>query len=360
MAKQKKRCPGGAWRQYVAQQTRGSKGLPRLTQLAEQYAALPLAERAELQVAGSLATAAARLDPGNRRRGIDVRQVRARAQLRLDMAHWERSLAAGLDEDHRQLAVVAHGEATGTGVKGALAMARAHRRMDLAKVEQERAEGARALQTYVEGAGKVGLDLAQAAMPAANLGGLIPVPSPPGLYCMRFQPPLLDTAESVMSVLGANHRATNMARCLDEDWRRRHTTLMHDTCPPCGPTVRESRCKTAGVCLCCPSGKLLLTFSNRFIQAIKQVCPVDSDNRKLLANGKLVALLQGTPAEREGQDGQEHPQGTVHNQLFFHIALQYFSPYRPTFHMVLPAAAPPGEPAADERRLYVQATPSGG
>ena len=196
-------------------------------------------------------------------------------------------------------------------------------------------------------------------MPAANLGGLIPVPSPPGLYCMRFQPPLLETAESVMSVLGANHRATNMARCLDEDWRRRHTTLMHDTCPPCGPTGQESRCKTAGVCLCCPSGKLLLTFSNRFIQAIKQVCPVDSDNRKLLANGKLVALLQGTPAEREGQDGQEHPQGNVHNQLFFHIALQYFSPYRPTFHMVLPAAAPPGEPAADERRLYVQATPSG-
>ena len=120
-------------------------------------------------------------------------------------------------------------------------------------------------------------------------------------------------------------------------WRRMHFKVRHNTLQPVLLSRRRQKkptCLEAGVKLCGTDGQLVWRFY-LFVQKVLKSFTRRPQERKHLEDGRIVLRLDcreyDTKAGRIAIDefGVEAPT----TSLFAHIALHYFSPYRPTYRI---------------------------
>ena len=121
-------------------------------------------------------------------------------------------------------------------------------------------------------------------------------------------------------------------------WRRMHFKVRHSTLQPVLLSRRRQKkptCLEAGVKLCGTDGQLVWRFY-LFVQNVLKSFTRRPQERKHLEDGRIVLRLDcreyDTKAGRIAIDefGVEAPT----TSLFAHIALHYFSPYRPTYRIL--------------------------
>ena len=93
------------------------------------------------------------------------------------------------------------------------------------------------------------------------------------------------------------------------------------------------------MCVCSDAaGVAVARRCKRFTNHMKQVCGVNSQERTDLRDGKLVVRLVG-PAGKAGEAADvEEERPPI--DMWFHIGLQYLSPYELTLWRVQPVADP--------------------
>ena len=196
----------------------------------------------------------------------------------------------------------------------------------------------------------------QAALPNLDLSGLArltPVPSMRGTF-VRVHPEYIPkSAARVISLAYAHSQRNSLGPAVDVAWEAANARVMHSESGPPAATAEPSRCLKFGVCVCKRGNPKLWNFKNDVFKATKAALPWSSDPvaHKLCGDGFLVFEFEPWVSFAAGGE----PEGFVRPSIYMHVGMFYFSPYRPTFHLLTRAAAPAGEPAEDETRRFVKA-----
>ena len=163
---------------------------------------------------------------------------------------------------------------------------------------------------------------------------LQPVPQQACLECDVVP----DIGSAVAKVCSASHAAKDIAgrsdsAALAASWNRRHNIVRHTEAQAIPDEDQEAKwkCWRFGCCICCADGKRLYRVRNAVLRAMKRAFPSKSDRRQLQAQGAIFIALR---SQAPGGDG---PVDLVDgdNLLIFHIGLQYFKPYRPTYQEMI-------------------------
>ena len=158
----------------------------------------------------------------------------------------------------------------------------------------------------------------------------------------------IDPCQAIASWASCNARRSNVQRALKEDWARRAQPVRTASDVAQEPPSRKAVCLDMGRCVCSQTGKELLRQRNQLLKSLKELLSSKvSGEKAMLENGQVVLLLQeervpvsaaalGSYATRLLQmDTNEEAQAPkLCGKVWLHIAMQYFSPYRPTFQLL--------------------------
>ena len=159
-------------------------------------------------------------------------------------------------------------------------------------------------------------------------------------------------AVDVASLAAAKSRSCNLQSSVQKDWKQRHSTLLVEGTAEAEPEERTAKaCFEHGFCVCRGSGLQVFAMRNRFLRFLKQHIPRSSADRKnLLHSGWIVVQLKQTNRRpqrwahgartfceaRSLQERQRSPSsGASRITIWLHIGLRYWSPYRPTFQVLV-------------------------
>ena len=113
----------------------------------------------------------------------------------------------------------------------------------------------------------------------------------------------------------------------------------------------RSLCYQLGICVCSPDGINLRRRVDAFTLFLKAVFPFRSESRTALVSGHFAVKLTAAPLDYEAIVGDVDSV----KDIWYHIGLQYQSPWETTFWEVRPVPDL-GEVAPDPRRVYVSGT----
>lgn len=348
---------GGAWRAFVRKNSLGQRGSPDFRVLAGRYNAGAEGGQVdieELQRVGKAARVAGKLNPprpGHSAFGPKGRQMQRRALTDLRAALTD--FAKSLDKENRAWEVGERASSTGQPLQICLSLARSALRATSLHDRRAREQLLTELQAYENGPGKEMLDrLRQEHTWLANFD-LRPLPTPKGVLVEAL--PGDGGGEVLERAIAWAHgtKASKLSSGLRESWAEMHRTLLEDECGDFKDVpVQVSECLTAGVCLCCESGKELKRLRNNFLGAMKRAFKCNSPQGSALGGGSIVVRMLCSP--RDGDYEAIVEADNPFAELFFHVGLMYWKPYRPTF-LQLERATDPSAPDACDGKIYVKA-----
>lgn len=287
--------------------------------------------------------------------GMTAAVVRHKAELRRKVAWWQKHRSS-LSEVERvkgiYMDVVSSGAALGEAAQQAVREYKYDQRQRRERGEAE----ARTVASFREAQRASSLNKLLALAPSARAfkEHLIPSPWRTGM-AFDFAPDSATQAEEILHFAKAN-RQSNLEHALEMDGAKRRSTITQGSRPPLPPESKSEKaateCRLAGVCLCSTEGKRLKSFCRQFLsKAISKLCPPAPDSRRRLAQGNVViALLSGPLPPKGAAISNVRPPNCLEEpgkaDLWLHIGLMYFSPFRPTFQHLLqfetnPQTAPP-------------------
>ena len=181
----------------------------------------------------------------------------------------------------------------------------------------------------------------------------------PQMALLEFVPDFKKTAVQAAAWAASHSRESNLHTAFLRDWKRRHL-VVGDTLSAAelGSQVEKSLCVQYGHCVKSRSGRQAFAFRNAFLRTLRNT--VDSkaaETRALLADGFIaiklieekaavdprVQNLQGIAASFMTEDEDVVDQETAFGgEVWFHLGMQYFKPYRPTLQRLEEVAQMPG------------------
>lgn len=358
--KVKRSGKGGVHRAFVRLRCLGMRGRPDLKAVAADFTEAKDKASADFQQAAAMAAAAKdamRLCKGKasqaaRTFGPNSRDARRSRVHAAQMAVWRRTNS--MDPEGRLQAVGDHILSQGLSLRESLAMARAAARFDAAKVRGESEQAMRSLVAYQQGPGMRVVEELQLAAPSLASFTLRAVPHHLGT-CVEAQPPDPAAACSALAAVQGTPK-TNLGAALEAFWEQTHRQVMESDCLPLGQTRlgEPSACYAAGVCICSGKGLVLAGMVGGFVARMKAAFPPQSDARRLLLEGHIVAHLVGEPDTEDYEELIALDEEEAFQSTFLHIGLMYLKPFRPTFLTVAPVENS-SEAPGNNGRLYVQA-----
>jgi len=329
----KPRGGGGAWRAFVAMHDPGL--FKDFAALAQEYRSLTAEQAAKYVQVGRAATQVHQLQSNKSPFGPSSRELERQARAR-QREQYMQQLADKADRkaEPLQLAVASH--VVQTCQSSAVALREAQLgSLYLGKFLAERDRRVDAdLQAFSADRGILHDALGHERALAAFEQDLQPVPQQACLECDVVP----DIGSAVAKVCSASHAAKDIAgrsdsAALAASWNRRHNIVRHTEAQAIPDEDQEAKwkCWRFGCCICCADGKRLYRVRNAVLRAMKRAFPSKSDRRQLQAQGAIFIALR---SQAPGGDG---PVDLVDgdNLLIFHIGLQYFKPYRPTYQEMI-------------------------
>ena len=289
IAKQKARKrpgKGGAWRAWIRGQ---GKALTRENMFTIQasYHAAKRDNTPEYQQAAAVGKAATRA-AAHTGRGFGVKRSAVIRQAKSSMECFKALLARVPDEDvaEQALALARHSQATGATIAETLSVARAGKRERAARLRKAKEKDTEDLARYRE---DIGRNLVAAVRERCPALSHIPMQSEPSAHGLLLHVPAAD-ADQVMRAwdwAAEETQKSGLATRLDAGWNVSHRAVANVQVQT-EPAPTASDCLAAGMCLCDPDGLELALRARRFANYIKLVCPVRTERREKLLNGKLV------------------------------------------------------------------------
>lgn len=274
--------------------------------------------------------------------GITPRLAIKSCQKAAQQALWHRT--AHLMPAERALALAdqgAPGVAPAAAVAASVSTARSHQRMDGMIKAKQREDDAKALAHYHATKGSESVHKLLEALPFLTADMVVSIPLGQ-IPCFDIQPYGNQKAVQGCAWACAASKRSNVGPCLEEGWAEDHKTVMHSSCPAVEADAPLSTpCRDAGICICSGEGLELYRFRNAILKNMKLTFK-NTSKRALLAEGFIVAHFVNMGAAA----GQGHPMadagigGPALEDLWLHVGMQYFSPYRPTFHRMLQVEDP--------------------
>ena len=337
----KKLQAGGSWRAWVRTHSLGAKGSANLKQLARRYRQAQAEGSQEFQEAaelGKVAAVAAKMAPlgavrrgavfGLKTRRIGVMQWRAQcSSFYKKVAQWPAIEQAK--------ACLAEGQGSGA-LQTALRLARAVLRLEGRKHSTRQQEEVETLRKFADGSGEEAATRIKEVLPVLRRHSLRAVPQG-GLHFFELLPDLGLTAAEKVASWASSTRSSNFGPALDKLWGDLHQTIDEGLSVPEGGEQEEvkfkpSRCQEAGLCLCTGRGLSLFRCRNQMLRALKTHF-VTKTEKAALSSGCVVLQLQSFLEANlsEAVDAPAEPAG----ELWLHIGSHSWSPYRPTFQLMV-------------------------
>ena len=322
---------GGAWRQFVRSKSLGLKGKPDFKELRLQY------EQhgqicAEAGEAGALARKQAKqgqttaMSAGSF--GPTTRQnqaIRRRAEMQAfrretsHMSPWAR--AVELLGRHRR----------GESQKRCVWLAKGWKRLANAEKQSKRKLETEALERYDEVLGRPKLQSLQQSLPVLKRSSYRVVPHPT-LTAVELLPDGLKSKATRLCAWATGNPESSLSAGLDKVWTQLHESGTKSSHPTETVAAEEAKqpCLEAGVCICAnsPDGVTRKRVRNLFLRLCKA-----QFNTPI----KKGWLQDGHVCVRFRHDGPTPDEAG--RTVLLQVALQYWSPYRPTFHMLTECVA---------------------
>ena len=356
----KTRGGGGAWRGFVSMKEKGTTGRTDFQSLGEQYRKAQQDNTPEYQEAVRLGAAARER---HRLSGVPSFGPRPREVTRHSVTRWLQthaqagrvphsltSCAALQDNDPMSLTLINDLQLRITQVRKAQVAARRSSRV-------QREEEAARLVAYCKLQQGAALEGLLESIPAMLTGAssFFFVPDQRLLY-FEVVPDNNAKAIDIAAWSAANSRTSNSDSALQADWCRRHSTIFANSSGTDAQERKQTPCCRYGLCLCQGTGRDVMALRNHFLQIMKaQFDTRLPDQKERLQDGGVVVELQQvgesifTPEWQalidsyiEEDATKEGPTWSKEKRLFLHLALQYFKPYRPTFHLLKLVETQPG------------------
>lgn len=335
----------------------GTKGRPDFKHINELYLRERAANSRDYQTAVAMAKAAARMKRGVGAGALTTFGHNSRVLRRLHARQRHLALWGAfkdLQPEDRAKAFVERVMKQGVSLDEAVSLARAFDRSAAAHEMCQREQRQRTLDAWRADAGAKALQRLVADIPGLSAFGLQPEPLGPGV---AFQAPLpASSAVTDIVAWAQGNIATNLASALEQEWLQTHRTLRHEECPTLSGAggAPESKCYVAGVCLCSDAGQRLEQAGARLLRHMRKVFSARNGRRSKLVDGFIVLCVSHEPdGNGENLLGPECEQGEV----YYHVGLQYQSPFRPTFMKCAISQQNNGElpMAASSTRKYIKA-----
>ena len=309
--RKKQRGGGGTWRAFASMKARGQKGRPDFHVIAEEYALakrLQTDELAQAHEVGAAATLRHQLQ-GTPGFGPTPRQVERKRKSMQDA-----SLSLSL-----LLSTQLGGEAITNPLESDLK-------------------------------GQMSAECVFDVVPELHIlrSSLHYSPHHKLLYADLIPNTYPELSMAVASFAKQNSRTLNLSASLRHDWTKRHETIGVAEATGQKNFKKPTLCCQYGLCLCTHTGKQVLSLRNQFLKHLKAwVSSQTSSEKTYLQDGWLVVLLkqQHSLAERPSwsacamdlmhTDSAPDTEWTKSEEIWLHIAMQYFKPYRPTFHRLV-------------------------
>eukprot|EP00971_Amphidinium_carterae_P348099 6490319-Amphidinium_carterae.1 len=264
---------GGAARAFCRVFNLGKKGAkPDLRETARAFNIAKASQSEEYLSMVRIGEAAKRVAKSGLRQGTNFglrsRDLLRRKHKAQQEAAWEQSKAMSVLE--RSLLLAERGQLVQQGLKEALAYGRHLQKLD-AQAHAKKLEEARSVLAEFEGG--VGQEqLNETKQLAPKLEGLLPWlrPVPSGLgVCFHVNHVGNDGVAQGLAWSSLSGKS-NLPSSLGKEWDELHKMVMHSLSEPlCEETESMTRCRTYGLCLCCPSGKKLFAIHNRLLKNMK-------------------------------------------------------------------------------------------
>eukprot|EP00971_Amphidinium_carterae_P277981 5518161-Amphidinium_carterae.4 len=342
--------PGGTWRAFVRQQTLGRQGRPDLHELGHAYR--DARAQGSLQYAsrlGQVATDTAHLDSSTSKLssfGKSGQLLQRLHQSNVQKALWQ--VWKGKDITSRATSLVSK-EASISGLQSVIQKLRSIARQDTIAKKKVESDVFDILEKYNAGPGQEHLHQLTQTLPflAKESWRVLPFKE----SVLLLDPERSKEVSSQAAAWAQAHSHHNLGVFLENAWADLHTTIQGAINLPPDPEcdAQQSKCRAAGRCLHhSMEGRTLFRLRNSFLRVMKDSLGTVVA-KKLLSEGLLVLHLKGQKwSSTDGSDASL--------QLWFHVALQYWSPYRPTFHVVEPVPDPePYIHTSNDERVFVKA-----
>jgi hypothetical protein len=280
-----------------------------------------------------------------------LRVAKAKASKARRVAQWKRCRSS-LTESQKLTALVGGVIATGALAESIPAIATAHTSFELAMVREE----ARSLCGHLDKFRADPRNSAASVVPSAITNGvvqvqdLIPLPCSQG-KAFEFAPDIAPTCERALNYISTNTASSKLGIALDLDWSRRTSSITQAGLPPIPPksaaATKKDKCRSAGECLCKGDGKRLKSFFYKLcFHVIKHNCKPGSRGRSLLTSGYIVVGLfpMDMPEDHRAPLNEIAAPDFVEGKTqasWYHVGLQYLSPYKPCVHVLRPSNKPP-------------------
>ena len=133
-------------------------------------------------------------------------------------------------------------------------------------------------------------------------------------------------------------RNKSMKELFFKKWSAMHEKIRHSTLTPLPLLERRRRtatqkptCFEANVCLCGSIGSKIWRVYRWLLDVLKTYCKSESLRKELDSCGIVLRIDISEIIYTKGPQKNDVDDDLSYNQFFSHIALQYFSPYRPTY-----------------------------
>ena len=342
--KKARRHTRSAWQAFVSVTSRGRRADFR--SLRAEYAALSDEEKAKY----------VRLAAGTRARRPEDRGGAVAKPFGLNSRAVARRLSRQALRDAARRRLGGSSDAGSAGMSTALAVsglpfdklltaARADARMERAVARSDEVAAEKTLAEYREkGRSKVDDLLGSQLAPLAPFApALQPVP----MESVTTFEVALDTARVAEAAVAAavTYPSAQIGAALDIDWSRKTETISGAGQPaiPDLPKAEQkaAECRACGVCLCSDDGQTLKRFTSCLLdRGLKPHTRPKTANRKLLSDGYIILALtpQSIPeGVRRAEDMVAPDVARDSETVWQHVGLMYLSPFRPTFHSLVPS-----------------------
>ena len=348
----KRRGGGGSFRAFLSMSTRGQKGRPDLKQVSHQYVEAKRLNTPDYQQATVMGAAATQR---HREHGVPSFGPTTRAWQRkrlptlktaLGKALWEsRFQAAGIGADAGDPDTPTFSLDLKAEIRAVRKAAMVKRRLAKEVEDKQMQELAKFCQE-VEGEGLEScLDTVQGLIMLRS--SLHFVPSCSFAFLEVVPNTYLQNAIAVASWASATSRTCNLKAALQHGWRRRHQTITAIDTAEKETKPAPKPCLQYGVCLCSEEGRQVWNLRIRFLRLLKLcVHSKEPEHRSMLQGGHLVVRLLKASLAKETSSWEAYAASWVEEssreaaewaegpEVWLHIALHYFKPYRPAFQLV--------------------------
>ena len=333
----------GAYGRITA--SHGQVGRPDMRELSRQYQAQRLSQDPHLQRLGELArdTALVGAQPryGVSSFGPTTRHSQRAHQRRATEGLWSR--LRSMTPADRVDWLAKQGVVDLSDVSKIIRMATAQRRMETRARQKTIEAEVEVLKRFESSIGQSQLQRLCYAMPSLTVQGpyvtTIPWPSKCGV-CFDWAPYASEAVTRGAGFAG-NSRQTNLASNLEREWRETHLPVERVNDPvPAQQSNHKSLCQEVGLCVCQGDGRSIKRLHDLVFQEMRKVFAARS-HREELSNGNIVVCFASSGAQDDPDDS------VILEELWFHVGMVLFSPYKGCFQVLQRVATPLYDVAGD-------------